>query len=430
MKFFSTKDNNEIVSFRQALLNGIAKNSGLYLPASIPNLKNCFFESLYDLSFQEISYQIAEVYLQDEIPPYELHRIINNAINFDAPLIKLDENNFILELFHGPTFAFKDFGARFLAELLLFFNRNEKKEITILTATSGDTGGAVANAFIKMKNIKVVLLYPANKISRLQEKQLTTYGENITAMEVNGTFDDCQRLVKTAFNDNDIKEKLHLSSANSINIGRLLPQTFYYFYAYKQMPEKKIPIVFSVPCGNLGNITAGIIAQKMGLPVNKFIAATNVNSVFTNYIRTKKLVPAKSQKTYSNAMDVGSPNNFQRLVKIFDNNFAEIKKAILSYSISDGITLDTIKYLKEKYNYLIDPHGAVGFAAASIYAKNNNSIIVTLGTAHPAKFNDVIRSAIGSDTELPAGLKKNLNKKKNSIKIENDFRYLKEFLLK
>jgi threonine synthase len=432
LKFYSTNKKSKEVSFKEAVIKGIADDGGLFMPVSIPVLSENFFDEIENLSFQEICFGIAENIIGDEIPAQILKPIISNAINFEAPIIKLNNNVGVLELFHGPTLAFKDFGARFMAETLSYFSKENKQNITILVATSGDTGSAVANGFLNSEGIKVFLLYPEGKVSHIQEMQLTTLSGNITALEVNGTFDDCQKLVKQAFLDNELKKNFFLSSANSINIARLIPQSFYYFDAYKQLEDKDKPLIFSVPSGNFGNLTGGLIAKKMGLPVEKFIAAVNSNDVFPNYLKTGKFLPKPSIKTISNAMDVGNPSNFFRILDLYNNNWHKLSAEISSSSFSDELTKSAIKKILKEYNYLIDPHGAVGYLALEEYINKNriesfNGII--LETAHPAKFIDIMEDVLKENILVPERLESSLHKKKKSIKISKEYVDFKNFLL-
>ncbi len=430
MKYYSTNKKSEPVSFKEAVLKGIADDGGLFMPETIPTLSKGFWENISKYDLREIGYNVSKSFLKDEIPDSDIREIISRSISFEAPLVKLDDSNYILELFHGPTLAFKDFGARFMANILSHLN--DGKQITILVATSGDTGSAVANGFYRVEGIKVVLLYPHNKVSKIQEQQLTTLDENITALEVEGNFDDCQRLVKTAFLDEDIKTKLILSSANSINIARLIPQSFYYISAYAQLKNKNAQTIFSVPSGNFGNLTGGLFAYKMGLPVKNFIASVNSNDVFKNYISTGIYNPKASVKTISNAMDVGNPSNFARLYKLFGEDYKVLKSLIKSYSFNDDETKEAIKEVRDKFNYLIDPHGAVGYLGLKRYYKengNDNSGVI-LETAHPAKFKDIVDKVLNVDITLPDELERCMKKEKHSIKISNKFEDLKEFLLK
>ncbi len=432
MKYYSTRNKNIVATFKDAILKGIAADGGLYMPEEIPILNKSFFVKIENLTFQEIAFEVAKHFCINEISETDLHKIIDSAINFSAPVKYLDDNIQVLELFHGPTLAFKDFGARFTAKTMSHFLQQENKEINILVATSGDTGSAVANGFYKTPGINVTILYPSNKVSYLQEKQLTTLGENITALEIDGTFDDCQKLVKQAFGDTEITKQINLSSANSINIGRLLPQSFYYFNAFKQIKDKSKQIVFCVPSGNLGNLTAGLFAYKMGLPIDNFIAAHNANDVFTNYIKTGNMNTRPSVLTLSNAMDVGNPSNAERIFDMFGYNYENISTLIKSEAISDEETKIGIVEVKNKYNYIIDPHGAVGYRAVKkIYGDNNNDKnIIILETAHPAKFSSIIEEELNCKIELPVQLKDALEKEKVSIKLSNSYEEFKSYLLK
>ena len=432
MKFYSTNDKNNLVSFKEAVLKGIANDGGLFMPVEIPKLPSTFFKSIDKLSFKEISFQVAKQFFGQDLNDEVLSEIINSTITFGAPLVRLNDELNILELFHGPTLAFKDFGARFMANVMAYLNKESDKEIKILVATSGDTGSAVANGFYKVKGIKVVLLYPSKKVSNTQEQQLTTLGENISALEVKGTFDDCQRLVKQAFLDKDLIKHCTLSSANSINIARLLPQSFYYFYTYSKIKDKNLPLIISVPCGNLGNLTAGLIAMEMGLPVQKFIAATNANDVFPKYLETSVFKAKPSVKTLSNAMDVGNPSNFVRILDLYNHDHNLIKQKIFSASFSDEQTIEAIKEIKSNYNYIIDPHGAVGYLAMKKFIAVNNYDQfngVILETAHPAKFADIVENVLDQKIEIPERLQSCLTKKKSSIEISKDYLDFKNFIL-
>ena len=432
MKFYSTNKKTGELSFKEAVIKGIADDGGLFMPASIPTLPKKFFNEIEDLSFQEICFEIASAVIGNEISSETLMTIINKAINFNALLVELNENLNILELFHGPTLAFKDFGARFMAEIVSHYSKEYQKDITILVATSGDTGSAVANGFLNMEGVKVCLLYPEGKVSNIQEMQLTTLNGNISALEVNGTFDDCQKLVKQAFLDHELNKIIFLSSANSINIARLLPQSFYYFDAYKQLKNKNKPLIFSVPSGNFGNLTGGLIAKKMGLPVDKFIAAVNSNDIFPMYLETGKFIPKPSVKTISNAMDVGNPSNFYRVLDIHNNDWDKLRSEISSYSFSDELTKSAIKKIYKRYNYLIDPHGAVGLLALEEYISKNklNSFNgIVMETAHPAKFFDIMQDVIGKKIEIPERLEYSLHKEKRTIKIKNNYDIFRNFLL-
>ncbi|HVO74406.1 MAG TPA: threonine synthase [Ignavibacteriaceae bacterium] len=432
MNFYSTKNKNISVSLKEAVLKGIPEDGGLFMPERIPAAGKDFLKRISSLNFNEIAFELSRLFFSPDLSDEDLKNLIDKTYTFSSPLIRLDQNLFVLELFHGPTMAFKDFGARFTASLISFFVKDETKDITILVATSGDTGSAVASAFYKMPGIKIVLLYPSGKISKMQEKQITTYGGNVTALEVDGTFDDCQSLVKSAFADIDLNKKMMLSSSNSINIARLLPQAFYYFSAYAQLKDKNKSLIFSVPSGNFGNLTAGLIAYKMGLPVYKFAAAVNANDIFPSFLRSGKFIPQPSVKTLSNAMDVGNPSNFFRIIDLLGNDHKLVGKVIFSESFSDKLTVDAIKEIKAKFNYIMDPHGAVGYLALKKFTneiKINNYNGMILETAHPAKFIDTVKTAVGGEIEMPEVLKACLKKKKLAEKISNNFSDFKEYLL-
>jgi threonine synthase len=431
MKYYSTKNKLHVVGFEEAVMNGLAPDGGLYMPKSIPHLSKDFITNLEEKTFQEIAIEVLGYFTEESLGESKLMEIVGNTFNFPAPLIKLDECNFVLELFHGPTLAFKDFGARFMARTMEHFVQNSEKELNILVATSGDTGSAVANGFYNVDGINVYILYPSGGVSTIQEKQLTTLDKNITALEIEGTFDDCQKLVKQAFVDNELKEKLNLSSANSINIARLIPQAIYYFEAYKQLTDKKAKIIFSIPSGNLGNICAGLFAFKMGLPVNKFIGATNSNDVFTKYIDTGKFKPTESHKTYSNAMDVGNPSNLDRINHLYQNDINLIRSDIFSISKHDKATIDGMKKVREKYKYIIDPHGSIAYLSAEEYMKHQDykTQSIILETAHPAKFKDIVEESLDIEIEIPNRLKQCLNKEKSVVKLSDRYTELKEFLL-
>lgn len=429
MKYFSTNNPNQKVNFRTAVLKGLAEDGGLFMPEFIPGLENNFISNLNRLSIQEIAYNVLSKFIQDEIEEEPLKKIITESINFPAPLVILDETYNVLELFHGPTLAFKDFGARFMARTMEYFAAGDSREIKILVATSGDTGSAVANGFLNADGINVFVLYPSGKISEIQEKQITTLGSNITAVEIEGTFDDCQKIVKQAFVDPDLKIK-NLSSANSINLGRLLPQSIYYFEAYKQLHASDSKIVFSVPSGNLGNLTAGLIAKLMGLKIDKFVAATNANDVFTAFLDSGEFIPRSSVRTYSNAMDVGDPSNLARILHLFNHNLSVVNDIIFSKSFSDDQTLQAIEEVFNKLNYIIDPHGAVGYLALKNYLnETENAKGIILETAHPAKFKDVVEKIKLINVDIPERLIRCLDKEKSSVRLSNDYEIFKEFLL-
>jgi threonine synthase len=431
MQLYSTNSPDRYVTLREAVFRGLPPDNGLYMPLDIPTLPSSFFRDLPALSFQEIAFEVAHALIQDAIPVKHLHDIIQKALYFPAPLVELDNQRYYLELFHGPSLAFKDFGARFMAQLMQFFLSYEEKETTILVATSGDTGAAVAAGFYGVPNIQVIILYPSKKVSELQEKQLTTWGGNVQALEVQGTFDDCQRMVKEAFLDKSIQQRINLSSANSINIARLIPQSFYYFEGYKQLPRSEEETVFVVPSGNFGNLTAGLMARKMGLPVSRFIAATNKNRVVPDYLQAGLFLPRPSVKTLSNAMDVGNPSNFDRILDLYCSTWNIIRDNIKGYAISEDETLASIKTTFESFDYIPDPHGAVGLSALNKYLSENPAARgVVLGTAHYAKFLSETKGVIPSEKrKLPGALEKVLHKAKTSTLLPPTYLALKEFLL-
>ena len=433
MLFYSTKNPEKKVNLADAVLKSIDSDGGLYFPKKIPKLPSEFFKNLPDLTFQEIAFEVAKQFFTPEISEKELKQIIKDTYDFPVPLINLNENNYILELFHGPTLAFKDFGARFMARVVSKLISVENKKYTILVATSGDTGSAVAQGFYNIPNINVILLYPSKKVSKIQEKQLTTIGGNIIALEVKGAFDDCQAIVKKAFSDLDFeKNNIHLTSANSINIARLLPQSFYYFYAYAQLKKKNktnLPLYFSVPSGNLGNLTAGLIAKKMGLPIKGFICSCNINDVFPEYLKTENFKPINSKKTISNAMDVGNPNNFPRIMELYKNNFSKIKSEVIGFSFTDKKTKEKIFETYQKYNYLSDPHTAVALLGAKkLLSNHSKNIIISLGTAHPSKFTDILKPIIGKNIKMPESLIKILKKIKKSMKAKANYEEVKKLI--
>jgi len=431
MNYLSTRNNKKEYSFGEAVIKGLSDDGGLFLPQEIPILSAEFINTIEDKSLTEIAYEISNLFIND-IPGDELRFIINETINFPAPVVSLSDKYSVLELFYGPTCAFKDYGARFLAGVLSRYLKAENKRCTILVATSGDTGSAVAGGFYGKDNVDVAILYPSGKVSRIQEQQLTTFGKNIYAFEIEGTFDDCQRLVKSAFADKVLNKEYFLTSANSINIGRLLPQTFYYFNAWKQVKKLDKEIVFSVPSGNLGNLTAGLIAKKMGLPVKYFVSALNSNDVFLKYLDTGTFIPVPSIRTISNAMDVGNPSNLERIIYLYKGLTELIKNDIHAFSFDDNEIKGAMNEIFTEFNYIMDPHGAVGYLAAK---KDNGSSVngchyIILETAHPAKFQDETDSLISNRIILPHQLKKSLNKKKHSVKISKKYLEFKECLIK
>ncbi|MGB0985295.1 MAG: threonine synthase [Saprospiraceae bacterium] len=429
MKLYSTNNKKKFVTLEEAVLKGLPDDNGLFMPEMIPTLPASFFKNLKDYSFAEIAFQITKTLFQGAIPEENVQEIIQNAVNFPAPVVELDENKAVLELYHGPSLAFKDFGARFMAQLMSYFNRKNDKELVILVATSGDTGGAVAAGFYKTLGIKVVILYPSGKVSDLQEKQLTTLGYNIHALEIDGSFDDCQALVKQAFLDKKLTSSIRLSSANSINIARLIPQSFYYVEAYKQLKTQK-PVAFCIPSGNFGNLTAGLLAQKMGLPVAHFVAATNANDVVPNYLKTGKYEPRPSIPTISNAMDVGAPSNFKRMQDFYGDSWESMKQDIYGYACDDAATREGVKEVFEKYNYEIDPHGAIGYLALKEYLKVfPEHYGIVLETAHPSKFKVDMDEILEKSIDVPARLAVLKDKKKETTEMKADFGAFKNWLL-
>jgi threonine synthase len=431
MRLYSTKNTSSFVSLQEAVFKGLPDDNGLFMPEFIPKLPDSFLQNLKDYSFQEIGFEICQHLFNGIIPVSDLRNIIEQSITFPAPVVKLDDETYILELFHGPSLAFKDFGARFMAQLMSYFNRGNEQELVILVATSGDTGGAVAAGFYKTPGIRVVILYPSGKVSHLQEKQLTTLGQNVTAIEVNGTFDDCQALVKLAFLDRDLTNIIRLSSANSINIARLVPQSFYYFEAYKQMPNDARPVVFCVPSGNFGNLTAGLFAKKMGLPVHQFIAATNANDVVPAYLAGGTFTPKSSVPTLSNAMDVGNPSNFARMLDLYGSTWNNLASDIKGYSYSDAQTEEAMRQVFAKHNYIIDPHGAVGLMALQAYQSENHNLSckgVVLETAHPSKFLPDVERILNRKIEVPERLAILSEKEKHSVRMGTNFEPFKEWL--
>ena len=437
MKYFSTNHQSPEVDFKQATINGQAPDKGLYFPERIPTISKELIENITQYSNEEIAYQVMKPYVGDTIPELELRRIVEETINFDIPLVKVTDTIYSLELYHGPTLAFKDIGARFMSRCLGYFVKQsdldlgKKKKVTVLVATSGDTGGAVANGFYEVEGVEVVILYPSGKVSSVQEKQLTTLGKNIHALEIAGTFDDCQQMVKQAFIDEDLKQKLFLTSANSINVARWLPQQLYYFFAYKLWADKHKPPVISVPSGNFGNICAGILAHQSGLPVKHFIAACNANDVVPNYMQSQQYVPKNAVATISNAMDVGNPSNFIRILEIFHHQFTNLAAVFSSCSISEDFTKSTLQTIYKNYHYLLDPHGAVGFIALDQYLQSHpDQKGIVLETAHPVKFYDAVEPLIGELVPIPVSIQHQLTLQKNSIKMDAQSEMLNSFLMK
>ena len=429
MKFYSLNNKAPEVSFDKAVINGIAPDKGLYFPNEIKPLPISFFEEIEKKSNEEIAFTAIRQFVEGTLPDKVLKDILKEVLDFEFPIVEITPSIGTLELFHGPTMAFKDVGARFMAQCLGYFSRSNKQEVTVLVATSGDTGGAVANGFLGVKGVKVVILYPSGKVSDIQERQLTTLGQNITALEVDGTFDDCQAMVKNAFLDKDLLTHMKLTSANSINVARWLPQLFYFLFAYKQAKSKGKEIIFSVPSGNFGNICAGLVAQRLGMPVNHFIAATNVNDTVPQFMSTKEYTPKPSTATISNAMDVGDPSNFIRIRHLFQDDFEALKKNLSSYSFNDEQTKEALKEIYNINGYIADPHGAVGYLGLKKYQKlHPNTYGIFLETAHPVKFLDIVEETLSEKLEIPSQIQKVMGKTKVSSKIST-YENLKEFLM-
>ncbi len=432
MKYRSTAGNSQDVSLEEAVVKGLAPDKGLYMPLSFPVLPKEFIDSLPEKSLPEIATVVAAALFGEDIDKDALKRITEETLNFPIPLVKVDENKYSLELFHGPTLAFKDVGARFMARLLGYFNKDNKdRTVNVLVATSGDTGSAVANGFLDVEGVRVFVLYPKDKVSKIQEAQFTTLGKNITAIEVDGTFDNCQALVKQAFLDKDLNDKMMLTSANSINVARFLPQMFYYFHAYAQAVKagvNKDEIVFCVPSGNFGNITAGLIAKMMGLPVKRFIAANNANDIFYNYLKTGDYRPKKSVQTIANAMDVGDPSNFARVLDLYNHSHKDICNDIDATTYSDAEISETLRDTFKQTGYLLDPHGAVAYRALKEKLEPQETGIF-LETAHPAKFKETVESIIGEDISIPDRLISFMKGEKKSVPLSSEFKDFKNFLL-
>jgi threonine synthase len=447
MNYYSLNSPDKFVDFKEATIRGQAPDKGLYFPQSIPAIPKNIIQNINDLSREELAFRVIRPYTGDTLPEPELRRIVAETIDFDFPLVPVPEAGnpinpeanpadpssariFSLELFHGPTLAFKDVGARFMSRCLGYFVKDNNRPVTVLVATSGDTGGAVANGFYDVEGVRVVILYPSGKVSSVQELQLTTLGKNITALEVDGSFDDCQQMVKEAFADQTLQQQLFLTSANSINVARWLPQQFYYFFAWQQWADKSNPPVICVPSGNFGNICAGLLAHQSGLPARHFIAATNANDVIPNFLQTGEFKTKPAKATLSNAMDVANPSNFVRILEIFQKQLPALKQTLSSVSISDEETIAALKELYTNHHYLADPHGAVGWLALQRYLdehKDANGYF--LETAHPVKFYDTVEPIIGRQIPLPASVQALLDNQKQSKKIEAQYTNLKEFLL-
>lgn len=431
MLYYSTNGIAPKSTLKDAVVKGLASDKGLFMPEKIQSLPKAFFNNIAEMSLQDIGYVVANTLFGQDIDSDKLQQIVNETLNFDIPLVHVEANRYSLELFHGPTLAFKDVGARFMARLLGYFNNNSNQNVNVLVATSGDTGSAVANGFLNVPGVKVFVLYPKGKVSKIQESQFTTLGANITAIEVSGTFDDCQALVKNAFMDEELNQKLYLTSANSINVARFLPQMFYYFYAYAQLAKMGKPldnIVISVPSGNFGNITAGLIGKRMGLPIKRFIAANNKNDIFYNYLQTGVYSPKPSIATIANAMDVGAPSNFARILDLYHNDWDAIKAEISGCTYNDEEISETLKETYNKTGYLLDPHGAVAYRSL-LEGLNENEIGVFLETAHPAKFKDTVENIINAEVAIPSKLATFMKGKKSTVKMSSAFSSFKKYLM-
>ncbi|HKF24420.1 MAG TPA: threonine synthase [Candidatus Acidoferrum sp.] len=431
MRYRSTAGKAALTSLRGAVLRGLAPDGGLYMPAEIARRSPEELEEFRALPFTEVCFRVVKPFATPDVPEDLLWQIVSEAMNFPVQLVSLSPGLHILELFHGPTLAFKDFGARFMARLMGYFVRGEDRQLTVLVATSGDTGSAVAHGFLGVPGIRVVILYPSKRISEAQEKQFTTLGENITALEVSGTFDDCQRLVKQAFADEALNKKAFLTSANSINIGRLLPQMFYHVAAYRQLPVASTALVVAVPSGNFGNLTAGLFAKRIGLPVARFVAATNANDVVPQYLLSGRYEPRPATATYSNAMDVGNPNNFPRLLDLCRGRLEYVRREIWGHAASDEETLAEMKTVWERYRYIADPHTAVGILGWEAYKKEHAEPAqgLVLATAHAAKFAEIVEKAIGIAPPLPDRLASYLKRAKLSVAMTNRYEDFRQFLL-
>ena len=431
MKYYSTNKKVEGVSLEDAVVKGLAEDKGLFMPNSIKALPQTFFDTIETLSFQEIAYTVADAFFGEDVEAEALKKIVYETLNFDTPIVPVTDNIYSLELYHGPTLAFKDVGGRFMSRLLGYFiQKQAKTKVNVLVATSGDTGSAVANGFLGVEGIHVYVLYPKGLVSPIQECQFTTLGQNITALEVDGTFDDCQALVKSAFMDAELNAHMKLTSANSINVARFLPQSFYYFYAYAQLKKlnKNKEVVMCVPSGNFGNITAGLFAKRMGLPIKRFIAANNRNDIFLQYLQTAQYNPRPSISTIANAMDVGDPSNFARVLDLYDNTHEAIKAEISGVSYNDEQIADTLKTCFEETGYLLDPHGACGYQALKDGLRVNETGVF-LETAHPAKFLETVERIIGQKVDIPQKLQEFMKGEKQSIELSKDFDGFKKYLL-
>ena len=425
MDYYSLNNKNHKVNFKEALFNGLAPDRGLYFPQEIKSLKKSFISNLNDYDKIEISMEVISQFIGNQIDKQSLKKIIEHSIDFEFPLKKIDENISVLELFHGPSMAFKDVGARFTSRCLShFIRKGYNKKVTVLVATSGDTGAAVASGFHKVEGIDVFILYPKNKISNIQEKQISTFSDNIFPIEVEGTFDDCQKIVKDALIDKDLTSNFNFTTANSINISRWIPQTLYYFFAYSQLPSDLEKFSFSIPSGNYGNLFSSLVSKELGLPIENIISSNNINNPVERYFKYGVYTPMHSKETLSNAMDVGDPSNFKRVNEIFDLDLVKMKGTLHAFSFTDYQTMDTIKYLLKNFNYLCDPHGAIGYLGAKKYINNNlGSHCIFLETAHFYKFYDEIKNLIDVDFNIPSQLKNILDKEKKSVTIKDYYNF-------
>lgn len=429
MKYYSTNKQSPVVDFKQAAIAGQAPDKGLYFPEKLPTVNPGLIRDIETLSNESIAYEVIKPYVGDSIPAGVLEQIVAETVNFPLPLVPVTNTIASLELFHGPTLAFKDIGARFMSRCLGYFLKDETKKVTVLVATSGDTGGAVANGFHGVEGVEVVILYPSGKVSPVQEKQLTGLGGNIHALEVNGCFDDCQQMVKDAFADEDLRNRVFLTSANSINVARWLPQQFYYFFAWKQWADKNNPPVVAVPSGNFGNICAGILARQTGLPLQHFIAACNINDVVSPYLQTGNWQTKKAVATLSNAMDVANPSNFVRILEIFNRDFSTVSSTLSSATVTDAETEATIKSVYQQTGYLLDPHGAVGYLALEQYLAEHGGKGIFLETAHPVKFPEAVERITGKPVAIPEAVQTIMNAPKKSELMEVSYEQLRSFLL-
>lgn len=431
MRYYSTNGKTEMVDLREAVVKGLAADNGLFMPERIAALPTTFYEQIDKLSFQDIAFTVAQAFFGEDVEAAALRTIVNETLAFDCPVVPVQANRYALELFHGPTLAFKDVGARFMARLLgHFVGQDHKQAINVLVATSGDTGSAVANGFLGVEGVNVYVLYPKGKVSTIQESQFTTLGQNITAIEVDGVFDDCQALVKQAFMDKELNKRLLLTSANSINVARFLPQAFYYFYAYAQMKRQGLhsELVFCVPSGNFGNITAALFAHRMGLPIKRFIAANNANDVFYQYLQTGKYQPKPSVQTIANAMDVGNPSNFARIYDLYGGNHHTISQLIAGFRFNDDEIRATMRDCFQQTGYVLDPHGACGYKALQLsLSKNEHGVFCE--TAHPAKFKETVDAVLPTPINIPKRLARFMQGRKQTHTMNNSFDKFKAFLL-